>query len=284
MSETIYEKVIKETLKELTEKIVNEGSYANKIVNSYLQDQEVEALLLIRSGEKEEELKDYFEIKRSNSLKLVIKSLIETPEAKDSLYKKSYEYLKAFERENKSYGDLFTEIYEDNDYLNEIFVRIVEEQEKVTITSAKQLQELTEITEIYGYWDEDKGETIPYGDKKPTKKEAQEIAFKEVEGTFITAMSYRYSMALENILKAGGNYKDLLQIKPSYFNLSETWSGGITTDQYSSILWAIINVFRLTEPTGVVRPDLKTIAQDIEAPYSALIDAYKISNTWKLQS
>ena len=285
MSELIHDKVVKEILQELVGEPGIKQPFAESLVNNYLQDLQAQAQLLLKSGSKVGDLQEYYlQELRGRVMDSVVEALIKSSEFKDSLYKKYYERLKALGDESKSYGDLFTEIYEDENYLNEIFVRLVEETEGVAITSAKQLQELTGITEIYGYWDEEKGETVPYGDKKPTKKEAQEIAFKQVEDTFIKAMSYRYSKALEDMLEAGGKYSDLLQVKPSYFNLPETWSGCLPTDQYSSILWAIENAFLIGEPNTSVRPDLKVIAQEIEAPYSVLMDAHKICNKWKLQS
>jgi hypothetical protein len=285
MSELIRDKVVREILQELVGEPGKKQPFAESLVNNYLQDLQAQAQLLLKSGSKVEDLQEYYlQELRGRVMDNVVEALIKSSEFKDSLYKKSYERLKALGDGSKSYGDLFTEIYQDETYLNEIFVRLVEETEGVAITSAKQLQELTGITEIYGYWDEEKRETVPYGDKKPTKKEAQEIAFKQVEGTFTGAMSYRYSKALEDILEAGGKYSDLLQVKPSYFNLPETWSGCLPTDQYSSILWAIENAFLIGEPNSSVRPDLKTIAQEIEAPYSVLMDAHKICNKWKLQS
>jgi hypothetical protein len=285
MSELIHDKVVKEILQELVGVPGIKQPFAESLVNNYLQDLQAQAQLLLKSGSKVGDLQEYYlQELRGRVMDNVVEALIKSSEFKDSLYKKSYERLKALGDESKSYGDLFTEIYEDENYLNEIFVRLVEETEGVAITSAKQLQELTGITEIYGYWDEEKGETVPYGDKKPTKKEAQEIAFKQIENTFTSAMSYRYSKALEDILEAGGKYSDLLQVKPSYFNLPESWSGCLPTDQYSSILWAIENAFLIGEPNTSVRPDLKVIAQEIEAPYSVLMDAHKICNKWKLQS
>jgi hypothetical protein len=285
MSELIHDKVVKEILQELKGETGKKQPFAERLVNSYLQDLVAQAQLLLKSGIKVESLQEYYlqEI-RGRIMDNVVEALIKSSEFKDSLYKKSYERLKALGDEDKSYGDLFAEIYEDEPYLNEIFVRLVEETEGVAITSAKQLQELTGITEIYGYWDEKKGETVPYGDKKPTKKEAQDIAFKQIEETFTSAMSYRYSKALEDILEAGGKYSDLLQVKPSFFNLPEIWSGCLPTDQYSSILLAIEKVFLIGEPNTSARPDLKAIAQEIDAPYSVLMDAHKISNKWKLQS
>lgn len=285
MSELIHDKVIKEVLQELVGDTGNKQPFGESLVNKYLQDLVAQAQLLVKSGSKVEDLQEYYlQELRGNIMDSVVEALLKSYEYKDRLYKKSYDRLKAAYKESESWGDLFTEIYEDEQYLNEIFVRLVEEEEGVAVTSAKQLQELTGITEIYGYWDEEKGETVPYGDKKPTKKEAQEIAFKQIEGTFISAMSYRYSKALEDILQAGGKYKDLLQVKPAYFNLPETWSGVLTYDKESSILWAIEDVFRIGEPNTSVRPDLKAIAQEIEAPYSVLLEAHKLCNEWKLRS
>jgi hypothetical protein len=285
MSELIHDKVVKEVLQQLVGEPGKKQPFAESLVNNYLQDLQAKAQLLVKSGSKLEDLQDYYlQELRGRVVDNIVEAFIKSSEFKDSLYKESYERLKALGNEDKSYGELFTEIYQDETYLNEIFVRLVEETEGVAITSAKQLQELTGITEIYGYWDEEKGETIPYGDKKPTKKQAQEIALKRIEAAFTSAMSYRYSKTLEDILDAGGKYSDLLQVKPSYFNLPETWSGCLPTDQYSSILWAIENAFLIGEPNTSVRPDLKTIAQEIEAPYSVLMDAHKICNKWKLQS
>ena len=164
MSELIHDKVVKEILQELVGEPGKKQPFAESLVNSYLQDLVAQVQLLAKSGSKVEDLQEYYlqELK-GNIMDSVVEALIKSYEYKDSLYKKSYERLKAIGGdEGKSYGDLFTEIYEDETYLNEIFVRIVEETEGVAITSAKQLQELTGITEIYGYWDEEKGETVPY--------------------------------------------------------------------------------------------------------------------------
>lgn len=283
MNEPIYDKIVKEIFQELVGEPGIKQPFAESLVNNYLQDLQAQAQLLLKSGSKVEDLQEYYlQELRGRVMDNVVEALIKSSEFKDSLYKKSYERLKALGDESKSYGDLFTEIYEDENYLNEIFVRLVEETEGVAITSAKQLQELTGITEIYGYWDEEKGETVPYGDKKPTKKEAQEIAFKQVEDTFTSAMAYRYSKALDSILDAGGKYQDLLKVKPSYFNLPEKWKAVITTDQYTTILYALDNAFLIGEVNSSVKPDLRSIAKEMEAPYSVLMDAHKLCNRWKL--
>ena len=88
-----------------------------------------------------------------------------------------------------------------------------------------------------------------------------------------------YLGALETALKNGAKYKELLKIEPKDFNLPETWSGSVATDKYSSILFSIQGEYLLYEPGGLMlRPDLRSIAKDLEAPYSVIMDAFNISN------
>jgi hypothetical protein len=273
MGELIHDKVIKEILQELIGDAGNKQPFGESLVNRYVQDLAAQAQLLVKSGSKVEDLQEYYlQELRGNIMDSVVKALLKSYEYKDRLYKKSYDRLKAAYKESESWGDLFTEIYEDEQYLNEIFVRLVEEEEGVAITSAKQLQELTGITEVYPELNESEAERT----KETTKKEALAEATRQIEQTFTQAMSFRYSKALEDILDAGGKYNDLLQIQPSYFNLPETWSEVLTSNKESSILWAIVEVFRIDEPNTSVRPDLKAIAQEIEAPYSVLMEAHKL--------
>ena len=275
---TVYEKVIKEVTQELfygggplqpfaerimklkMDEIVNEGNLAHLDPNYN------------KTGELPKEYKEWLIAKFTEDLPTLLESLYKFPEVRSSLYNKNYEGLKA--SGHKNWTDLLSEIFKDDSSLSEIFVRLVEEQEGVEITSAKQLQELTGIKELWG----DEGEV------ELTKKQREEKAKSQIAELFIQAMSYRYSNTLEGMIQAGAKYKDLLLIKPKDFNLPETWSGGLASDQYSSILWAIEDVFRLGEPNSSVRPDLKTVAKEIEAPYSVLMDAHKICNKWKLQS
>jgi len=197
MSELIHDKVVKEILQELIGEAFIKESFAESLVNKYLQDLKAQTQLLVKSGSKEEDLMEEYLLQefRDKVMNTVVEALIKSSEFKDSLYKKSYERLKALGDGSLYYGDLFSEIYQDEPYLNEIFVRLVEETEEVAITSAKQLQELTGLTEVCGHPDE------------------------EIEKTFTIAMSYRYSKVLEDILEAGGKYSDLLQVKPSFFKL-----------------------------------------------------------------
>lgn len=272
MRELVHDKVVKEILQEIMIDPVLKHPVAESLLKAYLEDISAQAQLLGNDN-----LLDYYRERLLSGD--IIKVFIKSCYFQDAVYNRSYEELKAL-YEAKSYGDLFTEIYEDEPHLNEIFLRLVEETEGIAVTSTKQLQEITGITEIYGYWDEEKGETVPYEEKKPTKKEAQRIAFEQVGETFTSAMSYRYLKALEDVLNAGGKYSDLLQIRPSYFNLPETWSNCWTSDQYTSIIWATTEAFLINE--RYYRPDLRSIAEELEGPYSMILDAHSKMQLWRL--
>lgn len=282
MSNLIHDQIVDEVAKEMIGVGPNTALFAERVVNAYLQDRTAKAQLLLKSGSTTEEIQEFYATGIKESLDRVIEAIVKSTEFEDNVYRKSYETLKGVRKAGGSWGDIFTEIYADEMPLNELFVKLVEEEEKVAITSAQQLQEITNITELHSYWDGEKNEDRYYGDKKPTKKEAQKIARTEVEDVFTKAMYYRYSRSLNNILEAGGKYIDLINLKPSFFNLPETWEGCLATDQYSSILLAIAHSFSIREPNSTLRPDLRTIAKDLEAPYSVLLDSHKICNGWRL--
>jgi hypothetical protein len=155
-------------------------------------------------------------------------------------------------RQSKSWDEVITTVvYRDVDESAEAFIDYVEETYQTKVRDAEHLQELTGITQ----------ETIA-----------------GLEETIVSSKYSRYSRALENALHAGAKYKDLLQIKPEEFGLPTAWNDSLATNQYESILWAIDNVFQIGEPNSIVRADLKTIAKEIEAPYSVLMDAHKKGN------
>ncbi len=271
----IYDKVLEETLAELLGKWENLQPFAQRIIDSYMRRIAAKGSIYLHSGGKPEEIKELLLQEYQDGVDTLVEAFQNSSELKDSLYKKSYQRLKALgEEEDKDYSDLLTEIYEDETSLNEIFVRLVEEEEGVEITSAKQLQELTGIEELYPEMNLPKEERK----KKTTKREAQAEAYRQIEDTFIKAMSYRYSKTLEDMLEAGAKYKDLLQIKPQDFNLPETWSGVLTTNQHTAILWAINLQFLLGEIGGLMTlPSLRAVAEELEAPYSVIMEAYELT-------
>lgn len=161
-------------------------------------------------------------------------------------------------QESKSWDKVITTaVYSDVKEAQESFIDYIEETYQTKVKDGKHLQKLTGITE----------ETL-----------------EGLEETITASRYSKYYRALEKALQEGGKYKDLLKIKPQDYGLSKTWSGCLGSDQYSSILWAIDFEFNISEPNTSVRPDLRVIAQEIEAPYSVLMDAHKICNEWKLRS
>jgi hypothetical protein len=197
-------------------------------------------------------------------------TLIFTKEVSEALYEKTYKAFIDSSTETETWQDLFTEISPDESFIHEIFVRLVEEQEKIEITSAKQLQDITGITHIYGYWDAEKGETVPYEGKKiVAKKQAQDEAYEQVEETFNRAMQFRYERFLKERLRNGEKYKDLLEVNPSSFYLPEGY-------KETAIKRAVSQYFELWD-TSRLKPDFGSIADKIDAPYSFVINASKQS-------
>lgn len=153
-------------------------------------------------------------------------------------------------QESKDWGVVFsTSVYSDVVPSMEAFVDYVEETYQTKVKDGKHLQKLTGIKEV-----------------------------EELEETLINSRYSKYFRALRKALQEGAKYKDLLQIKPKDFGLPKTWSGCDGYDQYSTILWAI-NFEFLIESVGLLfyYPDLRSIAEEIEAPYSVLMDCYKLT-------
>jgi hypothetical protein len=199
-----------------------------------------------------------------------IETLIFTKEVSEALYEKTYKAFIDSSPETETWQDLFTEISPDESFIHEIFVRLVEEQEKIEITSAKQLQDITGITHIYGYWDAEKGETVPYEGKKiVTEKQAEVEAYEQVEETFTKAMQFRYERFLKERLRNGDKYKDLMETNPNSFYLPGDY-------KETAIKRAVSQYFELWD-TSRLKPDFGTIADRIDAPYSFVINASKQS-------
>jgi hypothetical protein len=181
-------------------------------------------------------------------------------------------------QESKDWGLVFsTSCYSDVKEAQESFIDYVEEIYQTKVNSSKHLQKLTGITHIDS-WDKKAGKYIT----PETEKEAKENAIRKLEDTITGSRYSKYSRALEKALQERAKYKDLIQIKPEKYGLPQTWSGWLGSDQYSSILWALSFEYLINEPAGLMLlPDLRSIAQEIEAPYSVLIDCYNLTNKGK---
>ena len=196
-------------------------------------------------------------------------------EIKDRHYLKHLKEIREAYEESKDWGVVFsTSVYSDVKEAQESFIDYVEETYQTKVKDGKHLQKLTGITHLDS-WDSKAGKYIT----PDTEEEAKENAIRELEETVINSRYSKYFRALEKALQDGVKYKDLLQIKPQDFGLPKTWSGCLGSDQYSSILWAISFEFLINEPASLMLlPDLRSIAQEIEAPYSVLMDCYRLFN------
>ena len=181
-------------------------------------------------------------------------------------------------QESKDWGVVFsTSVYSDVKEAQEAFIDYVEETYQTKVKDGKHLQKLTGITHLDS-WDSKTGKYIT----PDTEEEAKENAIRELEETLIRSRYSKYFRALEKALQEGVKYKDLLQIKPQDFGLPKTWSGCLGSDQYSSILWALAFELSINEPASLMLlPDLRSIAQEIQAPYSVLMDCYNLTNKGK---
>ena len=183
------------------------------------------------------------------------------------VYDRDLKGIKEAYNNGKSWEDVITSGYfnSDDDTSLEAFIDFVEETYQTKVKDPKHLQELTAITTL-----------LP---KEPNIKKGEEAT---LEGILIKARYSKYFRALEKALQEGVKYKDLLQIKPQDFGLPKTWSGCLGSDQYSSILWALSFEFLINEPGSLMLlPDLRSIAQEVEAPYSVLMDCYNLTNKGK---
>ena len=180
-------------------------------------------------------------------------------------------------QESKDWGVVFsTSVYSDVNEAQEAFIDYIEETYQTNVKDGKHLQKLTGITHLDS-WDSKAGKYIT----PDTEEEAKENAIRELEETVLNSRYSKYFRALKKALQEGAKYKDLLQIEPQDFGLPKTWSGCLGSDQYSSILWALAFELSINEPASLMLlPDLRSIAQEIQAPYSVLMDCYKLTNRW----
>ncbi len=174
-------------------------------------------------------------------------------EIKDRHYIEHLKEIREAYEESKDWNKVIsTAVYSDVDEAQEAFVDYVEEVYKTKVKDGKHLQKLTGI----------KAETL-----------------EGLEETVITSRYSKYFRALETALEGGATYPELLKIKPKEYGLPEKWNKVLGSDQYSSILWALSSSYLINEPASLMMlPSLRTIAEEIKAPYSVLMDAYKLTN------
>jgi len=178
-------------------------------------------------------------------------------------YNRDLKGIKEAYSKSKSWEDVITSGYFNSDEATsmEAFIDFVEETYQTKIKDAKDLDKLTGIKSLLS--------------KEPNIEKGKEPTLEYI----LTSSRYsKYFRALETALEGGATYPELLKIKPKEYGLPETWSGCLGSDQYSSILWALSFEFLTNEPASLMLiPDLRSIAQEIQAPYSVLMDCYKLT-------
>lgn len=164
-------------------------------------------------------------------------------------YKERLENIKTAYKKSKSWDEVFRECYFEESVTQEAFIDYVEEFYKTKFKDAKQLKEITGISTT--------GEIL-----------------KRLEEALLTAKSKKYERALQTAIENGAKYKELLKIDPKEFNLPETWGSFYSriANKENTILKCIADEFLLMESI-VLHPSLRDIAEELEAPYSVILEA-----------
>ena len=162
-----------------------------------------------------------------------------------STYKKSLQRIRDSYQETKDWDSVITTVvYVDDKQSQEAFIDLVEEIYQVKILSAEQLRDLTGIT-----------------------KESLE----GLEETLQNSRISRYKRGLSQLIRTGGSYQDLLSLDPGRYQLPVSMQGEI-------IRAVLIREYGLNEMSYTsLLPDIRTVAEDLKAPYSVLLEALLIA-------
>jgi hypothetical protein len=250
-----YEAAMYEALEEVSRK---EGSLGNWLVK--LVEDMPDFLNLgsyARAGLGLEDLQKITEQGKEQLKDRVVQLMLNSKELQETVYTKLYQRFQALVMDGKTWEEVLEEVAIDDNDESEIYVRLVEEHTGRSITSPRDLLEATKL------------------DK--SNKERQE----ELEELYYQAVTNRYEAFLEALLKGEGTYNDLLLVKPRQFGLPDTWTvRGREYNQTKVIYYAIAYVFNMSE-SFFIRPTLRDIAQEIQAPYSVIMDVYEEVNGWR---
>jgi hypothetical protein len=213
----------------------------------------------------QEEFTDSMKEEFAQTFNRTLKDVSKTSHFRNIFYQEIYKGLKEYYEKEQSWQKLLFEgLTDDEDMFDAVFVKLVEENTGKTITSIEELQEATGIYEIDScFYQPSQPENSPK--QTLTKEQRQSDAELHIMITFFNAMRYRYQSALEFCLSNGGKYQDLLNINPESFNLIEAFR--------EHTLPRAIQTFIYDAPT---EPNLRAIAESLQAPYSLLIKAKQI--------
>ena len=165
-----------------------------------------------------------------------------------------YKDLRDLRDKGETLGDIYYEKMSYNDSTSDyVFFRLVEEENNYPIKSVEELEKCLGVAEGEGNSD--------------------------IERIFYNAMHYRYVNKIETLINNGAKYKDLLSVSPKEFNLSKSWKVESFSEriynQQKAILETICYSFYLNEGC-FIKPNLRDIATELDAPYSAILKAYQI--------
>jgi predicted CopG family antitoxin len=202
----------------------------------------------------------------SQQYSAVAEALTKTAYFKDKFYQEVYKEFSELLRKDAAWQKLFPYVLSGETSFSEIFVRLVEEKTGKLVTSAKQLQQITGIYEVYHHVNSETGKLCQM--KEPlTKEQAQADAVSLMKETFLLAMEHRYYNVLDSALRNGSKYKDIVSIQPSFFNLPESYKEK-TIKRAICVYYDLINGF-------TIRPDVNTVAEELDAPYSVVFEAWR---------
>jgi len=157
--------------------------------------------------------------------------------------------IEAMRARGQSWASIYETINKQEMWALEAFLDAMESEHQVQITDANQLAQISGIED------------------------------KEALSLLLTiGRESKYLRALRKAVEEGAMFSDLLQLEPSAFKLPETWEGatGREADKRTSILWAIGEGYAVSFLAYTrVSPHLRSIAADLNAPYSTVIDAFQ---------
>lgn len=155
-------------------------------------------------------------------------------------------------KEGKSWDEIITaDTYSDEAISNEALIDVIEEVYKTKVKDAKHLQKLTGLN---NEWIEDLQETI------------------------INCREERFSDLIENSLRNGMKYKEVMKYKASDYGLPESWVNcyGDKMNKENIIKRAINLVYNFDDFTlynGNISPRISQVAEILEAPYEFVLEA-----------
>ena len=259
------EKEISRFIQEQITKLLKETGLSNKDINelveNYLKYIEKEPSRLNDLLSTKDELHEYEEdVSKIDDLSKIIAKMRKERKEIGSIVVDCFLYIKhkrtisEIYEKTTNWNEVIAVVSEDCPF-EEAFIDYVEETYNTKVSDAKCLLELTKI-------------------------QAEEESFSSLEEIIQNSRYSKYRRALEVALQKGAKYRDLLNIKPQDYGLSDIWNGCLSSDQYSSILWTLNLVYSIDELyiRGFTRlPSLRSIAREIEAPYSVVMDCFNLN-------